>query len=351
MYGMTKQIQAELLVLALVLLGSTRFLFISHTKKDSLSVVPLVGMIFSLFSIGVFGFSLREFIIFLLALWASIWNFRSVLRLASDVVIDRYDLKLVFISCVNAVLCIIYFVGVFMFIPAVTDGKKMGVVENVKNCTGSFHSGIKEIDRPFQRNTVKIWNFEPEQKNPAGRTVVLFVPPKTASVEIYRILLQKLAKNGYSVYAGDFWTDDGNYFNPFFDLRFMRRHACLVTKIQDRERYGKILKNNINVLVQEYNHLLGLAEFSSNDTVFLLSDEDNLEVMKSVCNWNQGKINGTFDLAFLDDHLAKGFGPVENTDPVLAKFLGLEIDRSGYISSHLAMEVTDFISRQIVQGQ
>ena len=71
----------------------------------------------------------------------------------------------------------------------------------------------------------------------------------------------------------------------------------------------------------------------------------------SVCNWNQGKINGTFDLAFLDDHLAKGFGPVENTDPVLAKFLGLEIDRSGYISSHLAMEVTDFISRQIVQGQ
>ena len=52
MYGMTKQIQAELLVLALVLLGSTRFLFISHTKKDSLSVIPLVGMILSLIHIS-----------------------------------------------------------------------------------------------------------------------------------------------------------------------------------------------------------------------------------------------------------------------------------------------------------
>lgn len=345
---MTNQIQAELLVLGLLFLGSARFLFVSHTRKDSLSVVPLVGLIISIFNMVIFGISTREIVIMVFAFWTTVWNFRSILRLLSDVVVDRYDFNLVIISIIDAIACVFLIFAVFRFMPAYSNAEKMGVKEKVTVCHGDFEKGFAEIKEPFKVTTAKIWNFEGSVSNPMGRTIVVFVPPKTANVEIYRIFLQKLAKNGYSVYAGDFYTADGKWFNRFLDMPFARRFAFLITYLKNEERFKEIYRANKTVLVKEYECLLKEAAPKEGDMVFLLSENDAAEAMKTVWEQNESFIKGTYDLTFIEDNPTKGVGPVENTDPVLAWHYGVDPDRSGYISSHLAMDVTDFISRQII---
>ena len=81
--------------------------------------------------------------------------------------------------------------------------------------------------------------------------------------------------------------------------------------------------------------------------VFLVTEEDTSGWMKSFAQ-NNPRIKGTFDLCFVEDYSTKGFGPVENTDPVIALTLNEKMDRSGYISNHLAIEVEDFISSQFI---
>ncbi|MBQ0039761.1 MAG: hypothetical protein KBS64_04990 [Treponema sp.] len=343
---MTKQIQAELLVLFLVLLGSIRYVLISHTKKDSLSVVPLAGLIFSIFNIFVFDFSIREAVVFVFSLWATLWNFRSILRLLSDVVIDRYEVKLVLISTLNAFVAVFLIVAVVYFRPAKAEPQKMDVTETVTSYTGSHALGFNKVNGPFKVTNGTIWNFEANEKTIPGRTVVVFVPSKTADVDIYRIFLQKLAKNGYSVYSGDFWTDDCTWFGKIGDMKFMRRFLFLMTKLGKPEKYKELLETEKRTVVEEYRTLIKLADVKSEDQLFILADEDTGKALEGVRDLFGDRITGSFDLAFLDDYGTKGFGPVENTDPLIAKYLGAEVDRSGYLSSHLAMEVTDFISKQ-----
>ncbi|MEE1182595.1 MAG: hypothetical protein UHY90_10120 [Treponema sp.] len=347
---MTNQIQAELLVLGLILLGSIRFFFVSHTRKDSLSVVLLVGFIISIFNIFVFGLSFREIVVFLFSLWASVWNFRSILRLVSDVIVDHYDVRLVVISIIDAIACVFLILCVFKFMPAQCNAEKMEVTEKVSTFTGDFEKGFSEVKESFKFTTAKIWNFESRVKNTAGRTIIIFVPPETADVEVYRLMLQKLAKNGYSVYAADFCTKEAEWFNKFFDLPFMRRYSLITSFMNNKDEYKKLHIENKNYLVQEYAYLIKYAAPLENEMVFLLTENDVADVMNTVRNLNGTLIKGSFDLAFLEDNPSKGFGPVENSDPVLAWQLGLEPDRSGYISSHLAMDVTDFISSQLVKG-
>lgn len=345
---MTNQIQAELLVLGLLLLGSSRFLFVSHTRKDSLAVVPLVGFMISIFNMVVFGISTKEIIIVAFSFWTTIWNFRSILRLLSDVVVDHYDFKLVIISSINALACGFLIFAVVSYLPASANASKMGVTEKISILHGDFENGFSEIKEPFKVTNAKTWNFEGTVVNPMGRTIVVFVPPKTANVEIYRIFLQKLAKNGYSVYAGDFFTGEGNWFNGFLDMPFARRFAFTVTFLNDEKKFREIYGANKSVLIKEYASLLKQADPKEGEMVFLLAENDVAEAMKAVHELNPDLIKGTFDLTFIEGHPSKGLGPIENTDPVLARHLGLEKDRSGYISSHLAMDVTDFISRQII---
>ena len=345
---MTKQIQAELLVIFLLFLGSIRYLFVKQTRKDSLSVVPFVGLLISFFNVFAFGVSFVDLVIFILSFWVSVWNFRSLLRLLSDVFIDHYEIKLILINTINAILCLAAFCGVMILRPADSSPAKMKVRENIHVYTGNFRDGIKVRDSDFSIPSANVWNFESDEKFPAGRIIVLFVPPKTADVETYRILLQKLAKSGYSVYAGDFWTDDGDWFNRILDMKFLRKFCFFNTKFKNAEEYGKILSSNQNVLVEEFSALLKIADAKDNDMVFLLTEDDVAESMKTTRSRNPGKIHGSFDLAYLDDNPSKGFGPVENTNPEIGVFLGLSPERSGYISSHMATEVMDFISRQIV---
>lgn len=347
---MSNQIQAELLIVGLIFLCSTRFLFIKRTKKDSLSLVSLVAFIFSIFYLIVFGVSFKGIYILSFSLWATIWNFRAILRLVSDVVVDRYDLKLVIISIINSIICCFMIFFIFNFKTADIQAERIEVEEIVTKYHGKNIDELSEIKLPFKTTNANIWNFESKNQNKAGRTIIIFVPPKTASVEIYRLFLQKLAKNGYSVYTGEFWTKDTKWFNAFFDLKFIRRFAFIVTHLKEENKFENICFKNKRTLIKEYEYLINLSKPTENDSVFLLTEEDKAEVVKTLTKNEKYKIDGSFDLIYFEDNSTKGFGPIENTDPFFACILGVTPDRSGYISSHFAMEITDFISNQIVNN-
>lgn len=346
---MTNRFLAECLVLLNVLAGSARFLFIRHTKNDSLAATPYAGLFFALVNIGIFGISVEELAVLVLAFWACLWNLRSLLRLSSGVITDRYEIKLVVMNILNIVLTGFVFWGLVITRPMSADARKMQVVEDARYVTGNFREGVEDLEGNFKFRRGRIIHVEPEAANPAGRTIVVFVPPKTANAENYRFFFYKLAKNGYSVYSGDFYTGDALWFGPARDLRIFRRFTALVEKMRDRDAYDEMLKKNRYWTAAEYDFLVKMAHPTELDTVFLVGEEDAGGAME-ICLRENKAVSGSFDLNFVEGYATKGFGPVENTDLVTAWILDAEMDRSGYVSSHLGSAVTEFISSQIVMG-
>ncbi len=98
---MTNQTLSDLLVLALLFVGNSRFLFVHHSKKDTLSITPFVGFFVAIINAFVFNFTVENLIVLVFAFWTSFWNVRSVFRMLSDVILDREEFNVNNICRVN----------------------------------------------------------------------------------------------------------------------------------------------------------------------------------------------------------------------------------------------------------
>ncbi len=344
---MTNQTLADLLVLALLFIGNARFVFVKHSKKDSLSIAPFAGLFVAIVNIFVFTLSIENFLILILALFSSIWNVRSVLRMFSDVILDQYELKLIFICSLNALFSALMIFAVVYFRPMSPKKMRLPVRQKTVLYSGSFQKGFSEVQGDFVLPSAKLYSFEPEKESPAGRKIVLFAPPETASSEIYVPFFYKLAYNGFSVYSLDFYKGTELASKKGSELKWTSRFSAVRQKIFNASEYKKF-KNSSSLIDEKFWALLSLCNPDEKDTIFLVTDEDLSESMQRIIQRSFVKIFGSFDLSYIEDYTTKGFGPVENTDPVLGAVLGVQPDRSGYMSSHLGTVLTDFINTQMI---
>lgn len=346
---MTNQTLADLLVLALLFIGNARFIFVNHSRKDSLSIAPFAGLFIAIVNIFVFTLSVENFLIFVLAFLSAIWNVRSVLRMFSDVILDSYELKLILICSLNAIFVALMIFVVIYFRPMNPEKNRLPVKQNTVLYSGSFQKGFSELKEPFTVPSIKLYNFEPETESHAGRKIVLFAPPETANSEIYKSFFCKLAYNGFSVYSLDFYKEINLASKKGADLKWIKRFSAIWQKIFNPDKYEQIQKNS-DFINEKFWILLSLCKPTEKDTVFLVTDEDLSGAMQYISQKSFVKIFGSFDLAYMDDYTTKGFGPVENTEPVLGAVLGVQPDRSGYMSNHLGTVLTDFINTQMISG-
>lgn len=346
---MTNQTLADLLVLALLFIGNARFVFVNHSRKDSLSIAPFAGLFIAVVNIFVFTLSVENFFIFALAFLSAVWNVRSVLRMFSDVILDQYELKLILICSLNALFAALMIFAVIYFRPMNPKKNRLPVKQKTVLYSGSFQEGFSELKKPFTIPSAKLYNFEPETESPAGRKIVLFATPETADSEIYTSFFYKLAYNGFSVYSLDFYKEIDLASKKGTDLKWIRRFLAIKQKIFNPDKYEQIQKKSDSTS-EKFWILLSLCNPTKKDTVFLVTDEDLSGSMQYVSQKSFVKIFGSFDLAYIDDYTTKGFGPVENTEPVLGAVLGVQPDRSGYMSNHLGTVLTDFINTQMISG-
>mgnify|MGYP004564676969 FL=1 len=346
---MTNQTLADLLVLALLFIGNARFVFVNHSEKDSLSIAPFAGLFIAIVNIFVFTLSVENFFVFALAFLSAVWNFRSVLRMFSDVILDQYELKLILICSLNALFAALMIFAVIYFCPMSPKKNQLPVKQKTVLYSGNFQKGFSKLKEPFTVPSAKLYNFEPETESPAGRKIILFAPPETANSEIYKSFFCKLAYNGFSVYSLDFYSEINLASKKGADLKWIKRFLAIRQKIFDSDKYEQTQKSS-DVISEKFWILLSLCKPTEKDTIFLVTDEDLSGSMQYISQKSFMKIFGSFDLAYIDDYTTKGFGPVENTEPVLGAVLGVQPDRSGYMSNHLGTVLTDFINTQMISG-
>ncbi|MCH5295804.1 MAG: hypothetical protein J1F14_07920 [Treponema sp.] len=376
---MDHQTCSELLVLFLLLVSSSRFLFIHKVKADSLSVVPFTAFLITLLLQLAWGISYMSIALACLSFFVSVWNVRATIRFFNGLVIDHYGAGFIVISVINLLLILFMGTLVVYFRPAYTDLEKYGVTVTKTPLCGTFETGFLPVTNPLQRNTAVLFEFAPAKQdrkparekhnaapedaenvpadgedfsepygqeqthespvqddNPGPKKIILFVPPRTAGVDTYLPFLAKLSHDGFTVYTAEFNSPGTRWFYNGFDLRFIRRFHFLNLRLFDKVFYDSLISAGRDNILKEYDALLNLSGARKEDFVFLATEDDISRSMEDFMSAGTGLVDGCFDTASVPDYTTPGFGPIENTDPLLAAFMGIKRDGTKYMASHIA---------------
>ena len=258
------------------------------------------------------------------------------------------------------------------------DFKKMEVKQHHYTMAGTLQDGFHSTDGNIEIPKAQFWNYSYEPKTAKSaesveisksqsvntntensdiiqsptsdnikqiqeiksRRVILFIPSKTAAQEIYSQVLVNLAHDGYEVWSGFFYSKDNTYFGNFRDNLAFRTSLLRLKKVQNPEEYSSLIKSKADLQIAEWQNFYTCVQtlstpFTQDDQIYLVSDEDLSESMKSYASQN-ASVTGWYDLAGMENYPSKGFGPIENTYPILAKYLGIKPDKSMALSNNMA---------------
>lgn len=333
---MTDQTTSELIILFMLIISNARIFQKNQVKSDAVSIIPLIAFILSLFSILAWGISLEEIVVLCLAFFAFIWNIRALLRLKEHLVIDHYSGLFISISIINLLLSLAAAVFIFIYRPVKLNPKKFSVTETVFSYKGNFTDGFEEDQNLFSMPNLKLHKFQNQQNN-EQKPVVIFIPEKCSDTAGYRPFLFHLSQMGYTVYAGDFFNAGQDYFSGIQDFSLLRKFVFIKTKITSPEEYSEIITSKNNFLEDEYRALFNLVmqQEKSDCGIIFIGDETEAVAAEKVCNADS-RIYGIVDISKVSGYSTPGWGPVEQTAPLIAKYLGFSRDKSLYMSAHLA---------------
>lgn len=371
---MTDQFISELLVLFLLAVTCSRIFFQEHVKTDALAAVPIVALAISIIMLFTYGFSLFTMAIFVLSFFVFIWNIRALLRLKENLVIDHYGPWFVCISLVNLILVLVVGISLFIFRPVFVSSRNANVDEFVTRYEGSFIKGFEPITKPFHFSSAKVWKYEYSssgkpnyEKNSFNSTIdeklinvgktdknkctILFISDVCSTPKTYRPFLIKLAQNKYTVYAVDFYSKDMPWLGNSFDKYYIRYFACAMKKLFHSETYEKFISGNEFKYAKEYESFVKMINPSAEDTVVLVGEDAAKKSFEIVNTKMNGLVDYSISLGDAEGYTTKGWGPVEQTNPLLAKKLGYSRDSSSYMSAHLANYVKDSVEQYLAIQQ
>lgn len=336
---MTYELLCELFLLALLGAACARIFFMQAAKQDPLSIFPIVAFILSILNILAFGISIFRILIIILAFVVAVWNTNALSRFRHKLVVDHYGILFSLASIVNLILIIVLAVFIIILRPGKIDTKKYGVTITSQTYAGSVEEGFYEYTSPSQNRSVfvKKYTSTDETFNPfkESRTII-FVPGELSDVQSYEPFFVKLAHDGYTVYSADFYSKDIKWFGNLWDFKPFRKFAMLSCKQKKPEAYANATSQKSENFVKEVLALINIVSPSKSDRVFIAGDGESQASYSTIKIAGKDTVRGTFDLASISSYTTPGYGPVESTDPVLAKILGHPRDGSFYMSSHVA---------------
>ncbi len=346
---MCDQTISELLILFIILYSFLRIFFKTKIKSDSIAILPVISLIFSILSIIAWGVTETELIVFVLAFFNVVWNFRAIIRLNARLIVDQYSILFILISLLNIVLAVTAAVFIYINRPVRCEPKKYTISVSEFYYKGSFEKGFVEYQKGFGLPTAKIRRYSPEEYYADQRVTLFFIPEKSTSIRTYEPYLIKLSQCGYTVYAAEFYSPDRTYAGKIKDFSLLRRFVLHIKQLSSPQEYEELLKSKKFLLAEEYTALASLAGSISVKGDFIFIGDKTQANGFAIQQTGLNTPSLTIDLSKTAGYTSAGFGPVEQTDPLTGRFLGLKRDHSLYMSAHLAKEtealVKDYIHR------
>ncbi len=341
---MAQQTIGELTILFMLLISSARVFFIHSERKDPLSIAPLVALVCAVLSIFAWGLSVQEIIVLGLSFWVFIWNFRALIRLNESLIIDHYSPPFILISSVNCLLAVIALLFVFYFRPVSMNLKKAGVERQVSHLCGNMAEGFTESENSFAKRTLDLTCYRPAESGGAEQKgTILFLPSECATVSLYEPFLAKLARDGYTIYGADPYGDDTKPVPTPAYGRELRRFTFVRARLADSEDYRSWCGEKKQAL---YLSLFESLErlVPADGSLIVVGDGLPKELYVSLI-WKDERFSRCFDIASINEYKTPGWGPVEQTDPLLASILGFPRDGALYTSNRMAS-----VLEQMIEG-
>ena len=284
----------------------------------------------------------------------------AALKVSSYLYVDYYHPLFRFFSVFSLLLSIATAAAVVIFSPVKT--KTDGVSVREVKYAGKFSTGFTRISSPFDRANAVLTVFEPENGGTdeitfrtddggevsgtfrAGRPVLVFLGDKRASVEMYQPYLVKLARDGYTVIAAEFFASDMKWITGVPDEPHFRRFSVNIADLSGSWDLQAQKANWTARCAKEYTMLLFLAgEFNSaRRPFFLIGDEMCSDALPLASQMYSDAVQGFFDMSGVETYQA-GYGLIEQTDPLLAYMHGRKKDRTEKIPALLAARTEEAV--------
>jgi hypothetical protein len=186
--------------------------------------------------------------------------------------------------------------------------------------TGSFKSGFYPRPGAFRPLNAYIETIAPV--SPSGTLpLVLFVSDPRASTADYLPFLTLLAQEGFEIKAAEFFTSDNRRFRSLLNVRPLRKFASRMYYLFAREDFDSTVPAWNAAAAEEYSMLMeyyGITAAAEGRAVYLLSDSNDAAL--GIVAQRFSPLPTGYLAVTPGPH--GGFGCIEQTDPIMARFFG-----------------------------
>lgn len=343
----------ELLIILLLLLTNGRILFIKKEKKDSLVILAPFSLVLSILELISWGLDFTTLALLILSIIVFFSNFHAMFRISERLYVDHYSVLMKFWATITIILSLGILAGTVYFAPVEYDNVRLGVSEKMYRYEGSFRTGFTEASH-FKIASLYLREFSPAEKmvkeieenddtdlSPVTdsalpdlspvKDVVLFIPDKRADTYYYKPYLQFLAKEGYTVYSGDFFSKDCKWAHAFGDMKGSRRVVMLLDYFINKHIFmaqKEFYTYNSSLEIKELVNLIS-EKYEQNTKFFIITDFMAETAAEDFMKNNPEKVSGILDLQSIPEYETPGFGLIKQTDVILANILGFGRDSNG----------------------
>lgn len=340
----------ELLIFILLLITNLRVFFVSHVRRDPLVVLAPLVFVLSILQIIACGVDFFTVFGFILSFLVFISNFHAMFRYTERLYVDHYSVVMKCWAAITVFLSVLAIAALCFFAPVEYKSNKIGVEENSTRYKGSFRAGF-EPATIINTSDAIFYDFSAAAplggEKPESKDIILFIPDKRADTYHYKPYLQLLAKEGYTVCSADFYADDLKWFHSIGDIKILRRLFCVVSSYVNNQKFMAQREFYTYNITQEYKVLVKILKdtYGSDVKFYLVSDVMGNTAIKDIYKTDANSIKGFFSIDSIIDYKAAGYGCVEQTDPLLALFLGLKTDSTLKTPKKLAEETVKYMEK------
>ena len=355
---------AQMLVLIMIFFSSTRIFFFKNERIDSFAVFAPLSLIISILIFVCFGFSIANFAIFIISLLTFFTNFRAILRLKAELIVDHYSPSFIIFSIISILLVLA--VGFFLVIlrPVRYSPSDFNTTRKQYTLTGTSNNlRIRENFWTGERFSGNLFVYEPINQDEINEQIysenpiIIFVPGIRASVQNYEPYLLILAQKGYKVVSADFYTkdfeilpySDNKILKPIVESKFLRRFFSIYLEETQEENFKKILEKEKSLVSKKYSALshLALELFGDETKFYYIVDNVDFDTISNVIEefstepYSNAK--GFFSMNRVPEYETNGYGFIEQTDVLLAKMKGIERENKFFIPRYVANKTIESI--------
>lgn len=335
----------ELLILFLIVLNCVRIFFLLYGKVDNLTILAPISLCLCLLQIFAWGLDVFSAVLFVISLFDVIINFRALLRFASGLYIDYYSTAFKLGAIFVLLISIIEIVFIFIFMPVRILPSSFKSKEQKVRVAGSLVKGIERA-RYFEKSCGEINIFEPESKEIAKPEKIILISDKRADTFNYEPYILNLTQKGYTVYSADFYSKDLKWLHSAGDLRFLRKTFFICKSLFEKEHFEsekEFFTYNSGIECNAVFNFVCNENKSTQDSIFIVSDWMSEIAVQDFYKLNSKKVAGIINLCDFSEYKTQGYGFIEQTNPLLAFYLGIKRDSKFSAATFIANETARII--------